>query len=100
MSGKLIMTWDINSEHEQEYFEFVVREFLPQVQRLGFQLSDAWVTVYGEQPQIMVGAILPTISQIKKVMDSNEWEVLIGRLMDFVTNYEFKVVPATGGFQF
>jgi hypothetical protein len=51
MPGKLIMTWDINPEHEQEYFEFVVREFLPQVQKLGFQLNDAWVTVYGNQPR-------------------------------------------------
>ena len=60
MPAKLIMTWDINQEHEQEYFEFVVREFLPEVQKLGFKLSDAWVTVYGDQPQILVGAILPT----------------------------------------
>ena len=26
---KLIMTWDIAPEREQEYFEFVVREFIP-----------------------------------------------------------------------
>ena len=50
------MTWDIAPEHEQEYFEFVVREFIPGVQRLGFELSDAWATVYGDQPQILVGA--------------------------------------------
>jgi len=35
MSGKLIMTWDINPEREQEYFEFVVREFLPHVPTVG-----------------------------------------------------------------
>lgn len=100
MPGKLIMTWDINPEHEQEYFEFVVREFLPQVQKLGFQLSDAWVTVYGRQPQIMVGAILPTTSQILRIIDSEQWDSLINRLLDYVTNFESKVVPATGGFQF
>jgi hypothetical protein len=100
MPGKLIMTWDINPEHEQEYFEFVVREFLPHVQRLGFQMSDAWVTVYGEEPQIMVAAILPTIAQIYEVMRSEEWDALIVRLLDYVTNYEYKVVPASGGFQF
>lgn len=100
MPGKLIMTWDINPEHEQEYFEFVVREFLPKVQKLGFQLSDAWVTVYGKQPQIMVGAILPTTNQILRIIDSEQWDSLINRLLDYVTNFESKVVPATGGFQF
>jgi len=100
MPGKLIMTWDINPEHEQEYFEFVVREFLPQVQKLGFQLSDAWVTVYGQQPQIMVSAILPSVDQIHVMLQSEHWDSLINKLKDYVTNYEYKVVPATGGFQF
>ncbi|BBB46778.1 hypothetical protein [Pelolinea submarina] len=100
MPGKLIMTWDINPEHEQEYFEFVVREFLPHVQRLGFQMSDAWVTVYGEQPQIMVGATLPTIAEINQVLRSEEWDALIVRLLDYVTDFKYKIVSATGGFQF
>lgn len=100
MPGKLIMTWDIDPEHEQEYFEFVVREFLPQVQKLGFQLSDAWVTVYGERPQIMVGAILPSVEQIQLVVNSSQWSVLLDKLLGFVTNYRSKIVPASGGFQF
>ncbi len=100
MQGKLIMTWDINPEHEQEYFEFVVREFLPEIQKQGFQLSDAWVTVYGQQPQIMVAAVLPSIGQIKDVTASDQWASLISRLMDFVTNFKEKIVPATSGFQF
>ena len=40
MPVKLLMSWDIAPEHEQEYFEFVVREFIPGVQRMGFELSD------------------------------------------------------------
>ena len=100
MPGKLIMTWDINPEHEQEYFEFIVREFLPHVQRLGFQMSDAWVTVYGEQPQIMVGATLPSMTEINQVLRSEEWDALIVRLLDYVTDFKYKVVSATGGFQF
>ncbi len=100
MPGKLIMTWDINSEHEQEYFEFVVREFLPQIQKMGFQLSDSWVTVYGDQPQIMVSATMSSIEQVNSIRQSDQWNTLITRLMDFVTDFQCKVVPATGGFQF
>jgi len=35
MPIKLLMSWDIAPEHEEEYFEFVVREFLPGVAGLG-----------------------------------------------------------------
>jgi hypothetical protein len=39
------MTWAITPGREQEYFEFVVREFIPQVQQLGMELKDAWLTM-------------------------------------------------------
>lgn len=100
MSVKLIMTWDINPEHEQEYFEFVVREFLPEVQKFGFKLSDAWATVYGDQPQILVGAVLPTYQKVLKITDSEEWIMLVNNLLNFVTDYKQKIVSASGGFQF
>jgi hypothetical protein len=100
LAAKLIMTWDIAPDREQEYFEFVVREFIPGVQRMGFEVSDAWVTVYGNQPQVMVGATLPTASKVKQVLRSSEWKSLNNQLLDFVKNYSQKVVDARGGFQF
>jgi len=100
MSVKLIMTWDIAAEHEQEYFEFVVREFIPGVQRMGLELSDAWATVYGNQPQILVGAVLPSAGKAHQILASREWTGLFNQLQDFVTNYSQKLVEARGGFQF
>ena len=100
MATKMIMTWDIAPGHEQEYFEVVVREFLPGVQRLGFELSDAWITVYGARPQVLVGAKLPAGFKGQQLLRSSEWKNLNNRLLDFVTNYTQKIVPARGGFQF
>ncbi len=100
MAVKLIMTWDIAPQREQEYFEFVVREFIPGVQSLGFDLSDAWATVYGAHPQILVGAVLPSVAAAKQLLSSSEWESLNNQLKDFVKNYSYKIVSASGGFQF
>lgn len=100
MAVKLILNWDIAPEKEQEYFEFVVREFIPGVQRLGFELTDAWATVYGDQPQIMVGAILPSRERVNEILETSEWLALNNQLQDFVKNYSYKIVEARGGFQF
>lgn len=99
-SVKLIMTWDILPEHEQEYFEFVIREFIPGIQRLGWELTDAWATVYGNQPQILVGATLPNLNRARQLLASQEWDALHSKLMDFVQNYTHKVIPARSVFQF
>jgi hypothetical protein len=96
---KLLMTWDIISGREQEYFEFVVREFLPRMQQVGLEPNDAWFTMYGEQPQIMVAAQMPTLPALKKALDSTEWQGLVNELLDYVENYTYKIVPARAGFQ-
>ena len=99
MPVKLIMTWNITPEHEQEYFEFVIREFIPGVQRLGGELSDAWATVYGQEPQIMVAAVFPSPTRARQFLSSADWKKLQQALMDFVQNYTVKLVEARSGFQ-
>jgi hypothetical protein len=94
------MSWDIAPDREQEYFEFVVREFIPGIQRLGLELNEAWATVYGNQPQILVGALMPSIPKLTEVMRTSEWKQLNNQLLEFVKNYQYKVVNAQGGFQF
>ncbi len=100
MAVKLLMSWDIAPDREQEYFEFVVREFIPGIQRLGLELNEAWATVYGNQPQILVGALMPSIPKLTEVMRTSEWKQLNNQLLEFVKNYQYKVVNAQGGFQF
>jgi hypothetical protein len=96
---KLIMTWDITPGREQEYFEYVVREFIPQVQQLGMELKDAWLTMYGDQPQIMATAQMSDLASMQEILDSSEWRGLIDHLLDYVENYQYKIVPAKSGFQ-
>ena len=99
MAVKLLMTWDIIPGREQEYFEFVVRDFVPGMQRLGMEPSDAWFTMYGNQPQIMAAALMPSRSGVEQAVNSEEWKSLVNQLLDYVTNYQHKIVPARGGFQ-
>lgn len=96
---KLLMTWDILPEHEQEYFEFVIREYIPGIQRLGCELSDAWATVYGNKPQITVGVVINSAKKTRQIMLSEEWLALTNHLQDFIQNFALKVVYANNSFQ-
>jgi hypothetical protein len=96
---KLLMTWDILPGQAQEYFEFIVREFLPGMQKLGVEPTDAWYTAYGDGPQIMVGGIAPNLEAMEKFLASREWQAVSEKLMNYVENYAYKVIRARGGFQ-
>jgi hypothetical protein len=36
----------------------------------------------------------------RDALGTNEWNALLDRLMSYIKNYSYKVVPARGGFQF
>ena len=99
MAVKLLMTWDILPGREQEYFEFVVRDFLPDIQKLGLEASDAWYTMYGDQPQIMAAVQSNSMGSLQQILDSSEWDQLILSLMDYVEEFDYKIVQAKPGFQ-
>ncbi len=96
---KLIMSWDIIPEHEQEYFEFIIHDYIPGVQRLGCELSDAWATVYGAKPQITVSVVIGSARKTRQLLLSEAWLSLNNRLQDFIQNYTVKMVYARNSFQ-
>lgn len=99
MAVKLLMTWDILPGREQEYFEFVVRDWIPGIQRLGLEPSDAWFTMYGDQPQIMASAQTSSMAAMQRILSTSEWNDLTRQLLDYVEDFKYKIVQARSGFQ-
>lgn len=102
MSVKLLMNWDIKPGRDQEYFEFVVREWVPGIQRLGLQPTGAWYTVYSrdkEAPQMLTEGITKDLDTMRGILSSDDWVTLHGKLQEYVNNYTQKIVHVTGGFQ-
>lgn len=99
MGVKLLMTWDILPAKEQEYFEFMVREFIPGIQKMGLEPTDAWFTVYGDQPQIMAAIRSNNLNRLQEVLNSTEWQRLTSQLLDYVEELKYKVVEDKPGFQ-
>jgi hypothetical protein len=96
---KLLMSWDIKPGQEAAYFEFIVKEWAPGVMKLGFQPTEAWYTVFGDGPQILTGGMTEDLETMRDILESEEWHDLQEKLFAFVTNFQQKVVPATGRFQ-
>jgi len=99
MAVKLLMTWDMVPGQEQDYFEFLVREFVPGLQRLGVQPVEAWYTTYGEGPQMLAAFVAEDRGIMTDALDTEDWGKLKDQLFQFVTNFDSKVVQASGGFQ-
>ena len=96
---KLLMSWDIQSGNEAEYFQFVIQEFVPGLLRLGLQPTEVWFTAYGDCPQIQAGGLAPDLAAMDKIIHSPDWDELRQKLEVYVTGFQHKIIPAVGGFQ-
>jgi hypothetical protein len=96
---KLLMSWDILPGQEQTYFEFAMQTFAPALMKMGWQPTEAWYTLYGDAPQILTAGVTDSVEEMRDILDSAEWEDLRQRLLEYVTNFRYKIVPATGRFQ-
>ncbi|MCX7683553.1 MAG: hypothetical protein N2508_16555 [Anaerolineae bacterium] len=96
---KLLLSWNIRPGKEDECFEFIMRELGPGLMKLGVHPTDAWYTQYGSSPQILQGGVAADLAALRRALASEEWLRIKKKLLTYVTDYEQKIVRASGGFQ-
>jgi hypothetical protein len=99
MSAKLIMRWDIRPEKESEYFEFLVHEFIPALNKLGIADILVWYTAYGDCEQKLAEGTTESVDQMRSILQSEDWVILTDKLQNYVVDFDLKVIAASRGFQ-
>jgi hypothetical protein len=93
------MGWNILPRLESEYFDFILKTFEPELSNLGLRTIEVWYTVYGDWPQIVTGVLAENQDKIERVLASKEWQNLKEQLLEYVSDYQHKIIPANGGYQ-
>jgi hypothetical protein len=101
MANKVLLTWNIRPGKEREHFQRI-REFVSKLTNLGLDLTDAWYTVYGEAPQILLGIVAPggAEERLQQTMSSEQWKETLEEMREYITDYDQRLVKAGGPFQF
>ncbi len=89
---RLVFSWNIRTDEEPAYFEFIVHEFAPKIMKMGVRLTEAWYTTYGEGPQIIMPGVAADADTLREALNSGEWLGLVEKLGNFVTDYQCKML--------
>jgi hypothetical protein len=89
---RLVFSWNIRTDEEAAYFEFIVQEFAPKIMKMGVRLTEAWYTTYGEGPQIIMPGVVAEADELREALNSDEWLDLVEKLGNFVTDYQCKML--------
>lgn len=96
---KLLLSYDMRPEAGQEYYQFVLGRYIPLMQQMGLQMSEAWSTQYGNGPDRMVGFVAPNEKVVFDLLEGETWRALNDQLFEYVSNFSYKVIPYREGFQ-
>lgn len=96
---KLLLTYDISEGQETDYMEFVVRELGPGLSNLGLTITDAWYTIAGSGPQVIIGGVAEDRPSLNRILQDPEWHKLQQELLRYVINYRIKITTPQGLFQ-
>ena len=96
---KLLISYDVLEGKHEEYFQFVLGEFVPAVQNLGLFMTEAWHTAYGNYPIRLAGFVAEDYATMQTILSHPTFLNMEEKLKEFVENYSRRVVPLRNGFQ-
>jgi hypothetical protein len=101
MAHKVLLTWNMQSGIEREHWQRI-RVFVSKLAGLGLDLADAWYTVYGDAPQVLLGIVAAggQENQLQNILDSEEWGEILAELRPYISDYKQRIVKVEGQFQF
>ena len=73
--------------------------YIPTMQTLGLQMSEAWHTAYGEAPNRLIGFVMDNQDDMLSLLDNETWLKLNEQLEQYVSEFSYKMIPYRGGFQ-
>jgi hypothetical protein len=97
---KLLLSYNIRGNDMQAYYEFVLGRYIPIMQSLGLEMSEAWHTEYGNYPVRLIGFVSRDEETMMRVLGDDAWEDLNDQLAEYVTDFSYKVIPYTVGFRY
>lgn len=96
---KLILTYELIPDNIESYYQFVLGGYIPLLQQLGLEMIEAWTTSWGEGPGRHIVFASRDRDTIDKLIEDERWFALNDKLEEFVTDFEYKVIPYRVGFQ-
>lgn len=99
MPLKLLLSYAVDPAKVRDYYDFVMKRYLPVMHSLGLEMIEAWATAYGDYPDRLIGLVARDQETINNLFESEMWPTLNDELGEFVSDFSYKVVAYREGFQ-
>jgi len=96
MTVKFNQYWTVDWEKTKAYEKYIVKKFIPGINRVGIHTVAAWTVLVGGYSEIYFEGITSDLDQLERALISDRYKELNAELLNHVTQYKSKVVISTG----
>ena len=100
IGAKLLLSYDIKEDMHQAYYQFMLGRYVPIVQAMGVRMNVAWHTAYGDYPERLLEFVSSDRQTMMALLENETWQALNTKLLEYVTNFSYKVIRYREEFQF
>lgn len=97
---KLLLSYEVKGNAVEDYYRFMLGRYVPIIQAMGLEMSEAWHTAYGDYPNRLVGFVSRDQETLTKVLNSDTWSTLNQELQTYINDFDYKIIAYQEGFQF
>src|SRR5688572_24624622 len=94
---KLIISYDINPETSDAYYQFVFQELVPAMQSIGLYMLQVYHTAYGSYPTRQVEFVSEDLDEIQEAFKTDTWQKIHDKFQQLTSNYTQKIVRFRDG---
>jgi len=96
MPVKFNQYWSVDFEKIGEYEKFIIRKFIPGMNKLGIHVVAGWTTLIGRYSDIFLEGISNDLEHLEKALRDKKYRELNDDLQNYIRNYKTKVLVGTG----
>lgn len=96
MPVKFNQYWTIDFERIGEYEKFMIRKFIPGMNKLGIHIVAGWTVLIGGYSDIIIEGIANDLEWLEKALRDKKFRQLNDSLQDYIKTYKTKVLVSTG----
>lgn len=96
MTVKLNQYWTVIPDKAEEYNKFILKKFIPGVNKLGLHTVAVWTVLVGSYSEIMFESVSNDLELIEKALKDKKYKELKADLLNYVRKYKTKVLVETG----
>jgi hypothetical protein len=96
MTVKFNQYWRMDPEKIAEYETFILKKYIPGVNRLGIHIVAGWMVLVGGYSEIILEAVANDLHLLEEALTNPKYRSLSQDLMNTIKSYKSKVLVSSG----